>query len=75
MNQRDFEASLKKGQEVRLRWRGNSCRAIIERVNKASIAVTTREAVDDIPAGTRLVVNRVSSKRWSSSHCVRPVDQ
>ena len=38
----------------------DSGRAIFERVNKASISVTTREAVDDIPAGTRLVVIRVS---------------
>ena len=75
MNQREFEASLEKGQEVRLRWRGNSCRAIVVRVNKASITVTTREALDGIPVGTRFKVNRVSSNRWSSSNSVRPVDQ
>ena len=75
MNQKDFEASLQKGQEVRLRWRGSSCCATVERINKVSIAVITKEAMGDTLAGTRLVVNRANSNRRSASNCVRPADQ
>jgi hypothetical protein len=75
MTQKEFEASLQSGQEVKLRWRGVSCRAVIDKVNKASFAVRTSEAMNHLPAGTRLTVVRVVSGRWSASKCVRPADQ
>jgi hypothetical protein len=74
MDQKTFEASLKAGQTVRLRWRGQICKATVERVNRASIAVITKEKILDELAGARILVNRVTSGRWSASNCVRPVD-
>ena len=74
MDQKTFEASLKAGQAVRLRWRGQICKATVERVNRASIAVITKEKMLDELAGARILVNRVSSGRWSASNCVRPLD-
>jgi len=74
MNQKDFEASLQKGQEVRLRWRGKFVLATVFRVNKSSISVVTKEKLDDIPAGTRVLVDRATSGRRSASNCVRPLD-
>jgi hypothetical protein len=73
MNQKDFEASLQKGQEVRLRWRGKFALATVFRVNKSSISVVTKEKLDDIPAGTRVLVDRATSGRRSASNCVRPL--
>jgi len=74
MDQKTFEASLKAGQTVRLRWRGQSCRATVERVNRASVAVIIEENMLDNLAGTRILVDRVVSGRWSASNCVRPLD-
>ena len=74
MDQKSFEASLKAGQTIRLRWRGQSCHATVERVNRASIAVIIKEKLLDEPAGTRILVDRVVSGRWSASNCVRPLD-
>jgi len=74
MDQKIFEASLKAGQTVRLRWRGQSCQATVERVNRASVAVIIEGKILDNPAGTRIIVGRVVSGRWSASNCVRPLD-
>jgi hypothetical protein len=74
MDQKTFEASLRAGQAIRLRWRGQTCEATVERVNRASIAVITKEKVLDELAGARILVNRVVSGRWSTSNCVRPLD-
>jgi hypothetical protein len=74
MDQKTFEASLIAGQAVRLRWRGQSCRAMVERVNRASVAVITKEKILDKTAGTRILVDRVVSGRWSASNCVRPLE-
>jgi len=74
MDQKTFEASLQAGQTVRLRWRGQICEATVERVNRASIAVVTKEKILDEQAGARILVNRVASGRWSASNCVRPLD-
>jgi len=74
MDQKTFEASLRAGQTVRLRWRGQTCEATVERVNRASIAVITKEKVLDELAGARILVNRVTSGRSSASNCVRPLD-
>jgi len=74
MDQKTFEASLKAGQTVRLRWRGQFCRVTVERVNRASVAVITKEIMLDKPAGTRILVDRVVSGRWAASNCVRPLD-
>jgi len=73
MNQKDFEASLQKGQEVRLRWRGKFVLATVFRVNKSSISVVTREVLEDIPVGARIVVDRAVSGRRSANNCVRPL--
>jgi hypothetical protein len=74
MDQKTFEASLKAGQTIRLRWRGQSCHGTVERVNRASIAVIIKEKLLDNSAGTRILVDRVVSGRWSASNCVRPLD-
>jgi hypothetical protein len=74
MNQKDFESSLQKGQEVRLRWRGKFALATVFRVNKSSISVVTREVLEDIPVGARVVVDRAVSGRRSANNCVRPLD-
>ena len=74
MDQKTFEASLKAGQTVRLRWRGQICQATVERVNRSSIAVITKEKMLNELAGDRILVNRVTSGRWSASNCVRPLD-
>jgi hypothetical protein len=74
MDQKTFEASLKAGQTVRLRWRGQICKATVERVNRSSIAVITKEKILNELAGARILVNRVTSGRRSASNCVRPVD-
>jgi hypothetical protein len=74
MDQKTFEASLIAGQIVRLRWRGQSCHAQVERVNRASIAVITKEKILDELVGSRILVNRVTSGRWSASNCVRPLE-
>jgi hypothetical protein len=47
MDQKIFGASLKAGQAVRLRWRGQVCKATVERVNRASIAEITKEKIVD----------------------------
>ena len=73
MNQKDFEGSLQKGQKVRLRWRGKFVLATVFRVNRSSIAVVTDEKLNDIPAGTRVSVDRAVSGRWSANNCVRPL--
>jgi hypothetical protein len=73
MNQKDFEASLQKGQEVRLRWRSKFVLATVFCVNKSSISVVTKEEADEIPAGTRVVVDRAISGRRSVNNCVRPL--
>lgn len=73
MNQKDFESSLQKGQEVRLRWRGKFVLATVFRVNKSSISVVTKEELEDIPVGTRVAVYRATSGRRSASNCVRPL--
>ena len=74
MDQKTFEASLRAGQTVRLRWRGQSCEATVERVNRVSIAVITKENILDKPVGARILVNRVTSGRSSASNCVRPLE-
>ena len=74
MDQKTFEASLKAGQTVRLLWQGQSCEATVERVNRASVAVITKEKMLNKPAGTRILVDRVVSGRRSASNCVRPLD-
>jgi hypothetical protein len=74
MVQKTLEASLKVGQTVRLRWRGQIWEATVERVNRASIAVITKEKMQDELAGARILVNRVTSGRWSASNCIRPLD-
>ena len=73
MNQKDFEATLKDGQEVRLRWHETSVLATVERVNKSSIAVRIKEPIAGYDAGSRVVVARVLSGRRSAGKCVRPV--
>lgn len=73
MDQKHFEASLKAGQEIRLRYRGVFGRAIVDRVNRSSFTVLTEEVIGALPAGTCIRVNRVVSGRWSASNCVRPL--
>lgn len=73
MDQKNFEASLKVGQKIRLRYRGVRGLAKVHRVNRSSFTVLTEEVIGDMPAGTYIRVNRVVSGRWSASHCVRPL--
>jgi hypothetical protein len=73
LSQREFEASLVAGQEVRLRWKDASGRAVVERVNRASFSVKAQETIGGLLAGERIVVGRVSSGRWCANKCVRPL--
>jgi hypothetical protein len=74
MDQKSFEASLEPGQNVCLRWRGQSCLATVLRVNRASVTVITKEEILNNPTGMRILVNRVVSGRWSISNSVRPLE-
>jgi hypothetical protein len=51
----------------------NSVLATVFRVNKSSISVVTKEKLDDVPAGTRVLVDRAISGRRSASNCARPL--
>jgi len=72
MDQREFEATLTEGQEVRLRYRGSSVPAVVEKVNRKSITVRVHDSIGNINKDGRVVVNRVISGRWSAGNCVRP---
>jgi hypothetical protein len=74
MFQQDFESSLQAGQEIRIRYRGYSGMAKVEKVLKSSIAVRVVEGFGNWPSGSRIKVNRVSSGRWSASNSVCPKD-
>jgi hypothetical protein len=73
LTQKDFEASLVEGQEVRLRWKDDSGRAVVEQINRASISVRVQEGIGSFPVGEQILVKRVSSGRWCASKCVRPI--
>jgi len=75
MEQEAFEATLKPDMEVRLRWRGGSVPATVEKVNKSSIAVRVKEPVGKLKTGDRAIVSRVTAGRWSAANCVRPMDK
>ena len=68
MDQKTFEASLKAGQTVRLRWRGQICKAWVERVNRVSIAVITKEKILD-----ELAKQKEPEK--AAAPAVEPVDE
>jgi len=67
MNQKDFEASLQKGQEVRLRWRG---KLSLQQCSASTIfdSVVTKEEMEDIPVGYAVLVDRAISGRRSASN-------
>jgi len=72
LSQREFEASLKTGDRVCLRWRKGSGPAVIADVNPKSFSVKLSSGIGGYPAGSLVRVNRVVSTRWSASNCVRP---
>ena len=72
MTQREFEASLKVGDRVCVRWRQGMGPGVIAEVHQKSFNVELSSAIGKYPPGSIVRVNRVASARWSAGSCVRP---
>ena len=75
MNQLEFEKSLCNGDIVRVRWRKGEGSGVIEKINQTSFTVRLAEEIGRYPKDCTIRIMRVTSGRFSSTNCVRPIEE